>query len=209
MNKKHAEFIAAINRNGHQLLAMINDILDLSTLDSRQIALKAAAVPLQEILDDLRSATEPVLASANLAVAWPAPTVVAGKSAWVDRRRLVRLLVNLVDNARKFTPPGGKVVIGMDSDERNATFTIADNGPGIPADERERIFKPYYQRPPGSVARGDGVGLGLVIVKAFVDLHQGQISIESDAGKGCVFRVVLPQRSDASAVNGANGSASP
>ncbi len=106
MNRKHAEFIAAINRNGHALLAMINDLLDLSTIDSRQMVLKrAASVPLEELLSDLRAATEPVLGLASLHVEWPQQADLKGKSAWVDRRRLLRVLVNLVDNARKVTPP--------------------------------------------------------------------------------------------------------
>jgi len=200
MNRKHAEFIAAINRNGHALLAMINDLLDLSTLDSRQTVLKATSVPLTEILADLRAATEPVLTTAKLKVIWPLAESLAGKQAWVDRRRLLRLLVNLVDNAKKFTPAGGTVVIGMESDSRQATFTISDTGPGIPLEERERIFKPYYQRTQGPTPRGDGVGLGLVIVKAMVDLHQGTIRIDSDPGKGCLFSVTLPQQPVAPAV---------
>jgi signal transduction histidine kinase len=195
MNRKHAEFIAAINRNGHALLSMINDLLDLSTLDSRQMTLRAAAVPLTEILDDLRAATEPVLAAAHLSVRWPDVATISGKTAWVDRRLLMRLLVNLVDNARKFTPSGGTVSVGMDSDERNASFSISDTGPGIPVEERERIFMPYYQRPQGAVVRGEGVGLGLVIVKGIVDLHQGRITLDhGESGRGCLFRVVLPQR---------------
>jgi signal transduction histidine kinase len=195
MNRKHTDFIAAINRNGHALLAMINDLLDLSTLDSRQMTLRAAVVPMTEILDDLRAATEPVLAAAHLSVGWPDAGALAGKSAWVDRRLLLRLLVNLVDNARKFTPSGGKVTVGMEADDQDARFSVSDTGPGIPVEERERIFMPYYQRPQGSLMRSEGVGLGLVIVKGIVDLHQGRITLDhAEAGRGCLFRIVLPQR---------------
>ncbi|MBA3709852.1 MAG: HAMP domain-containing histidine kinase [Planctomycetes bacterium] len=194
MNRKHAEFISAINRNGHALLGLINDLLDLSTIDARKMTLKRASVPLQMILDDLRAATEPVLASANLSVTWPSPVALIGKSAFVDRRRLSQVLVNLVDNARKFTPPGGEVSIVMDADGENATFTVRDTGPGIPLEERERIFHPYYQRSATLGSRADGVGLGLVIVKAIVELHQGRIVLDGDAGKGCMFQVVLPQK---------------
>ncbi len=194
MNRKHAEFIAAINRNGHALLGLINDLLDLSTIDSRQMTLKAATVPLQTILDDLRAATEPVLATANLTPLWPEPADLLGKNAWVDRRRVAQVLVNLVDNARKFTPAGGRVHVAMDADEQSAIFTVKDTGPGIPMEERERIFRPYYQRAQNSYGRGDGVGLGLVIVKAIVDLHKGRISIDSDSGRGCMFQVVVPQK---------------
>ncbi|MBA2480395.1 MAG: HAMP domain-containing histidine kinase [Planctomycetes bacterium] len=195
MNRKHAEFIAAINRNGHALLALINDLLDLSSIDARKMALKRAHVPLQTILEDLRAATEPVLTSANLTVAWPDTVGMIGKGAYVDRRRLSQVLVNLVDNARKFTPPGGRVSISMDADADAAVFTVRDSGQGIPPEERERIFHPYYQRSQSTLgSRVDGIGLGLVIVKAIVDLHQGRIVLDGEAGKGCMFQVVLPQK---------------
>jgi signal transduction histidine kinase len=195
MNRKHAEFISAINRNGHALLGLINDLLDLSTIDARKMTLKRALVPLQTILDDLRAATEPVIASANLTVSWPGAAGLIGKNAFVDRRRIAQVLVNLVDNARKFTPPGGEVSVAMDADEDTAVFTVRDSGPGIPPEERERIFHPYYQRSQSTLgSRVDGVGLGLVIVKAIVDLHQGRIVLDGDAGKGCMFQVVLPQK---------------
>jgi signal transduction histidine kinase len=190
MNKKHAEFVAAINRNGHVLLALINEILDLSSIESGHLQLRKEAVPLQVLVDDLRAATEPVLAAAQLEVRWPDPAAVAGKTALVDRRRMLQVLVNLVDNARKFSRPGGSVTVEMDCTGSEAWFAVADTGPGVAPEERERIFKPFYQRISGGLQ--SGVGLGLAIVKGIVDCHGGRIDLDSDIGKGCRFRVVIP-----------------
>ncbi|HEX3134276.1 MAG TPA: HAMP domain-containing sensor histidine kinase [Planctomycetota bacterium] len=200
MNKKHAEFISAINRNGHALLAMINELLDLSSLESGHVHLRLEQVTLQTLLDDLRAATHPVLENAGVEARWPDAKALDGKTAVVDRRRIVQVLVNLVDNARKFTPRGGTVTIEMDSDQREVRLVVADNGPGIPTSERERIFAPYYQRPSGGMNANvhiHGVGLGLAIVKSIVDRHGGSIGLDSGIGKGCRFKVTVPTLSTA------------
>jgi signal transduction histidine kinase len=198
MNKKHGEFIAAINRNGHALLAMINELLDLSSLESGHVHLRLEHTPLQVLLEDLQAATLPVLQHAGIEPRWPAASTLQGKNALVDRRRIVQVLVNLVDNARKFTPRGGVVTIEMDSDPKEVRLVVADNGPGIPPSERDRIFAPYYQRPSGGMTvNTHGVGLGLAIVKSIVDRHRGSIGLDSGTGKGCRFKVTLPNQPEA------------
>lgn len=193
MNKKHAEFIAAINRNGHALLAMINELLDLSSLESGHVQLRLDEVPLQVLLEDLQAATVPVLENAGIETRWPSVDSLKGKAVVVDRRRIVQVLVNLVDNARKFTPRGGVVSVEMDRDVHGVRLVVADNGPGIPTSEQDRIFAPYYQRPSGGMAAvSHGVGLGLAIVKSIVDRHGGSIELASGTGKGCRFTVLLP-----------------
>ncbi len=194
LNKRHAEFIEAIHRNGQQLLAMINDLLDLTTLESRRMIIRRVEVPLDELLADLRAATEPVLRSAGLMIAWQNPAELAGQKALIDRRRMFQVLVNLVDNARKFTPSGGRVAVHLEGAAEEARFTISDTGPGIPEVDRAKIFRPYSQR--GNTAfRGEGVGLGLAIVKAIVDLHEGVITLADGPlnGSGCTFRIRIPR----------------
>jgi len=131
-----------------------------------------------------------VLAAAQLDVHWPLQAKVQQKSAFIDRRRILQLLTNLVDNARKFSRAGGRVTIDMDAGPSEAWFSVADTGPGIAAEDREQIFRPYYQRSAGYAQ--NGVGLGLAIVKGIVDCHGGRIELDSDIGKGCRFRVVIP-----------------
>lgn len=193
-NKKHAEFIAAISRNGHALLSMINELLDLSSLESGNVQLRREAIPLQTLLGDLQAATQPLLAVAGIETKWPREEILVGRHATVDRRRVVQVLVNLVDNARKFTPRGGVLTVEFDSDEKEVRFVVADTGPGIPLSESDRIFAPYYQRPNGMANGANGVGLGLAIVKSIVERHGGHIALESGTGNGCRFKVVLPNQ---------------
>ena len=195
VNKRHLDFIQAINRNGHQLLALINDLLDLSTLDARQMAIRRNPIALTELVADLRAATEPVLRQAGLQVGWQSDASLAGKTANLDRRRILQVLINLVDNARKFTPKGGHVAVTIDSDEIETRFTVSDTGPGIPEADRPRIFLPFAHRGLAA-ARGEGVGLGLAIVKAIVDLHGGSVVLaDGSHGIGCSFRISIPQKS--------------
>lgn len=198
LSRRHLDYIEAIHRNGHQLLALINDMLDLTTLEARRMTIRRQDVLLVELLADLRAATEPVLLQAGLMVGWPTPASLTGLAANIDRRRMLQVLVNLVDNARKFTPRGGQVSVVLTANAQEALFTVADTGPGIPESERTGIFRPYAQR--GAVPSHEGVGLGLAIVKAIVDLHGGAITLtdgprspHSTAGRGCSFRVRIPQ----------------
>ena len=199
LSKRHQDFIQAINRNGHQLLALINDLLDLSTLDARKMALRREPIALTELVADLRAATVPVLLQAGVQVGWQSDASLVGKMANLDRRRMLQVLINLVDNARKFTPRGGHVAVTIDSDALESRFTITDSGPGIPEADRSRIFRPFAHRGLAA-ARGEGVGLGLAIVKAIVDLHGGTIVLaDSVPGSGCSFRVRIPQHAAISA----------
>ncbi len=193
LNKKHLDCVQAISRNGHQLLALINELLDLSSLESGQLKIRLAEVPLADLLADLRAATEPVLRAAQLQVGWQSVAALDGKHALVDRRRILQVLVNLVDNARKFTPAGGHVAVTLDADVREFRATVADSGPGIPEIERDRLFRSFTHTGPGPI-RGEGVGLGLAIVKAIVDQHGGSITVGGGiTGTGCTFRVRIPQ----------------
>jgi signal transduction histidine kinase len=195
LNKKHAEFVAAINRNGHTLLSMINELLDLSSLETGHVHLRLETLPMQTLLDDVKAATEPVLVQAGITVKWPEENRLVGCNAVVDRRRMMQVLVNLVDNARKFTPRGGTITVGMSCTSDHAHFVIRDSGPGIPPSEQDRIFKPYYQRPSTVAASANsGVGLGLAIVRSIVQHHGGHIRLDSDIGKGCCFTVSIPHR---------------
>lgn len=191
------DYVEAIYRNSQSLLALINDLLDLSSLELGRLPLHPAPVLLTELLADLRAATQPVLAQAGLTISWPDATLLAGRNAVLDRRRMFQVLVNLVDNARKFTPRGGHVVITLEPQDEDLVFTIADTGPGISEAQRDKLFRPYAHRL-DSVPRSEGVGLGLAIVKAIVDRHGGSITLDrrssgGSLGSGCTFLIRIPQ----------------
>lgn len=193
LNPRHAEFIQAIHRNGHALLTLINDLLDLAGIESGQLALRRERLPLETLLDDVRAATEPQLAKHQLRVAWPTAAALYGRSALCDRRRMAQALINLVDNARKFTPAGGAVTITAEASDRQAVFAVTDTGAGIPEGDRERIFRSFFQRDDAARQRGAGIGLGLAIVRGIVDLHGGRVELDSVVGRGSTFRIILPQ----------------
>jgi two-component system, NarL family, sensor histidine kinase BarA len=191
-NRKFHDFISAIHRNGYALLSLINDLLDFASIESGQMPVRRERICLQIVLDDIRAATEPVLAAKKLGVTWTARENLATKFGFLDRRRIGQAVVNLIDNARKFTPEGGQVAIALDADDKQSTFSVTDTGPGIAESDRERIFKSYFQRG-GTPSRGAGLGLGLNIVRAIVDRHEGRIEIDSTPGRGSCFRLIIPQ----------------
>ncbi|WP_164974243.1 hybrid sensor histidine kinase/response regulator transcription factor [Filimonas effusa] len=108
---------------------------------------------------------------------------------WADREKLEIILYNLLSNAIKFTPAGGQIVLQLTSSATAAEITITDNGPGIPAKTGEKLFHRFYQVPEHSSSSKSGFGIGLYLVKHFVQLHKGQISYESEPGKGTRFHI--------------------
>ncbi|MBA3685016.1 MAG: HAMP domain-containing histidine kinase [Planctomycetes bacterium] len=188
LSRRQADYVDAIHRNGLRLLTLINELLDLASLESGRMTLRLEDVSLAVLLDDLRAASEPVLGS-GFAVEWPRRESLTGHSVRLDRRRVCQVLGNMVDNARKFTPAGGRIAIAMRIDAGRAILSVSDSGPGIPDSDRERIFSAYFQRQPGS---GAGVGLGLTIVRGITALHGGTVALDSIPGRGATFSVSLP-----------------
>src|SRR5262249_7812392 len=109
-----------------------------------------------------------------------------------DSERLLRLLANLVSNAIKFTPSGGRVEVALDSGRDSVVLEVSDTGVGIPDDERAQLFERFFRSQAALARRVPGTGLGLYISKAIVDAHEGQIAIRSMVGKGTVVLVALP-----------------
>jgi signal transduction histidine kinase len=116
-----------------------------------------------------------------------------GLMAWADRDKVMQVLINLVGNALKFTPPQGKVAlrIGRNADEW-VKISVADTGPGIPAEEVNKMFDRFYQLGQTSKQKTQGTGLGLAISKALVEMHGGKIWVETEEGKGSTFCFTLP-----------------
>lgn len=108
---------------------------------------------------------------------------------WADRDRILRLLSNLIDNAVKFTPAGGRVEVRVEEAEQGARFAVADTGPGIASDELPQLFQPFWQARGGS---GEGAGLGLAIARGIVEAHGGTIWAESVPGEGSTFHFTIP-----------------
>jgi signal transduction histidine kinase len=195
VNEKQSEYLDDIISSGNHLLALINDVLDLSKVEAGQVELDVHPFSLREALERglvmvRERATEDgvrVVFAAD-----PEVDVVDG-----DERRIKQVIFNLLSNAVKFTPAGGKVDVSATRANGEVRVSVADTGPGIAPEDRERIFEEFQQSETGEGLR-EGTGLGLALSKRFVELHGGRIWLESELGHGSTFTFALPARSSAS-----------
>jgi signal transduction histidine kinase len=189
---KRQEFLGQINSSGRYLLTLTNDILDLSKVEAGQVVLRIENAVVADVLRGVVGTMEPL--AAKKAIHLEADGAAAGQVP-VDVGKLNQMLLNLVSNAVKFTPEGGTVMIGAQRLADAVEISVSDNGIGIAMSDREHLFEEFRQL--DSATDKHGTGLGLAITKRFVELHGGQIRLESELGKGSVFTLTLPlSRSD-------------
>ena len=192
VNEKQAEYLDDIVSSGNHLLSLINDVLDLSKVEAGQVELEVHPFSLREAIERgvvmvRERATEDGVRVAFAAD--PEVDVVDG-----DERRIKQVIFNLLSNAVKFTPAGGEVDVSATRVNGEVRVSVADTGPGIAPEDRERIFEEFQQSETG-VGHREGTGLGLALSKRFVELHGGRIWLESELGRGSTFTFALPARS--------------
>jgi signal transduction histidine kinase len=189
INEKQEEYLDDILSSGNHLLSLINDVLDLSKVEAGQVQLEIATFSLREALERgvvmvrERATRNGVRLSLELS---PELDLVTG-----DERRLRQVVFNLLSNAVKFTPDGGSVVVATDWVGGEAHVSVTDTGPGIAAEDQERIFEEFQQTDVGAEQR-EGTGLGLALSRSLVELHGGRIWVESEPGHGSRFVFTLP-----------------
>jgi two-component system, NarL family, sensor histidine kinase BarA len=206
LTQDQLEFVNTIRQKGDQLLSLIMSLLDLSKLESGTLRMHPVSLGLEPIVEDALSTVRPSATKrgVELVVERAEQThLVRG-----DADRLRQVFVNLLDNAVKFTPKGGRVTVELCEEEamadgeeglvllaptrRVVSVRVRDTGVGIPEHERRRVFDPFYQIDQSSTREVGGAGLGLSIVKRIVEAHQGSIDIEDNEPHGAVFVVSLP-----------------
>ena len=180
--------LAAMSQQVQRLARMVAQLLDLSRMEAGELALERRKVPAAELLADVREEAAP-LAPAAVALTWRAPQ---GLKLEADPERLHQVLMNLTHNALRFSPPGGVVELTASRRTRAVRIEVADQGPGIPAAERERVFQRFTATDDSRA--GGGAGLGLAISRWIVQLHGGSIAV-ADGGPGCRIVVDLPDAS--------------
>ncbi|NTU85357.1 MAG: PAS domain S-box protein, partial [Chloroflexales bacterium] len=192
LNAQQDQDLAAIDEAGLHLLSLINDVLDLARIEAGRLTLERA--PLQ--VADLCQAALRMVAQAAVQQQQRLHTTIDPQVAMLDAdaRRLKQILVNLLANAVKFTPPGGEVGLEVcgNPDEQTVTFTVWDTGIGIAPEDQARLFQPFEQGSSGLSRQYGGTGLGLAVVLRLVELHGGSVALESSPGAGSRFRVTLP-----------------
>ncbi len=193
LSEKQNRYLVRIKSNADRLSRLINDILDLSKIEAGRIELKPIHLPLFTLIQEVVESLRPVAAEKLLNIETGA--LDAATTAWADRDKTTQVLINLIGNAVKFTPPKGKVTVGVkQADDEWVQVSVADTGPGIELKEANQIFDKFYQIAEAKNQKTKGTGLGLAISKALVEMHGGRIWVESVPGAGCTFQFTLPRK---------------
>jgi signal transduction histidine kinase len=190
LNEKQVEYVDDILSSGQHLLNLINDILDLAKVEAGRMELQPAPFALPETLRNAMAMIRERATRQDVTLTVEIDDSVGEIDA--DERKIKQILFNLLSNAVKFTPSGGTVTLAARTDGRGAIISVRDSGVGISADEQARIFEDFYQLSPGMTQ--EGTGLGLALTKRLVDLHGGELTVESAPGAGSTFTVWLPLR---------------
>ncbi|WP_262397680.1 response regulator [Zongyangia hominis] len=198
---KVREYLKNISKSGNLLMGLINDILDLSKIESGKMTLNEDSVSLPELMTDLVSIVQPLVEKKDQQFEIRLHQV-EHELYYFDALRLNQVLINLLSNATKFTPPCG--VITVDVSERpspkehcaHLEFRVADTGMGMKPEFIEHLFDAFTREQDSRVNRIEGTGLGMAITKMIVDIMQGSITVESEPGRGTVFTVSLDLRLD-------------
>jgi PAS domain S-box-containing protein len=184
------EALAKIRRNQVHLLGLINDVLNFAKIEAGQVQYEIGDVPVNEALASLEALVEPQLRAKSLRYEFRAgdPEVVVR----ADRERMEQIVLNLLTNAIKFTPEGGRVTLDWDGDGRSVCIRVRDTGIGIPPDKLGAVFEPFVQVDPSLTRSSEGTGLGLAISRDLARAMGGDLAARSQVGEGSVFTLSLP-----------------
>jgi signal transduction histidine kinase len=188
-SEKMLGILKRLEANGKHLLGLINDVLDLSKIEAGQFVLELSEYCVQDIAQTVRSTLEPLAADKKLAFKVEVATELPPGRG--DGRRLTQVLINLVGNAIKFTD-AGEVAIKAEANNGSFYVSVRDTGPGISAADQSKLFQEFQQADNAITKKKGGTGLGLAISKRIIEMHGGQIWVESQPGQGSTFAFKLP-----------------
>jgi signal transduction histidine kinase len=194
INERQLEYLRDIHSSGRHLLSLINDVLDLSKIEAGRMELDLSCFNLGLLLDDALTLVRERAQRAGLSLS---VEVGPGLEEWIaDARKVKQVVINLLSNALKFTPPGGSIRLcarRADGDAQPvAELSVSDTGVGIATEDQSIVFEEFRQGGGDRVRKAQGTGLGLPLSRRFVELHGGQLSLTSRSGEGSTFRFTLP-----------------
>jgi PAS domain S-box-containing protein len=190
--EKQKEFCNIINSEAVRLSKLIDDLLNISRMGAGAMVLDVQPTDLARLVEDVIIKVRPGMEKKNITF----QTILPEKyfPVELDKQKVAVTLINLLGNAMKYTPEGGKVLFRVDQTESEVQFVVQDTGIGIAPEELPRIFEKFYRSSDPRVKDITGSGLGLALAKEIVDLHGGQITVESKLNEGSTFTVTLPAR---------------
>ncbi|MBZ0140239.1 MAG: PAS-domain containing protein, partial [Pseudorhodoplanes sp.] len=188
LNAKQAEYLGYITVSTNALLAIINDILDLASIDAGAMTLNLGDVDIRRVMEEAAEGIRDRLVKDGIRLDIGTSPDIGTFIA--DSRRVRQVLFNLLSNAVGFSPAGSTVQFAARRQDKSVVFSVSDQGPGIPVEMKDRIFDWFETHPLGSHHRG--AGLGLSIVRSFVELHGGTVVLDSDVGRGTTVICAFP-----------------
>ena len=187
-------FLDHIHKGGQHLLALINDILDLSKVEAGQMQLKRSKFDLRLLASTTIESVRPLVTQKGQELTLESPDEL---TTFADEGKVKQMLLNLLSNAIKFTPQGGRITVSLQRSGGGVTVSVADNGIGIAAQDLPRLFNEFEQIDNGPGRQQPGTGLGLALTKRLVELHGGTVRVESEPGRGSTFFFILPDNAGA------------
>jgi signal transduction histidine kinase len=195
---EQARFFAEQLKNETERLAqLITDLLDLARLESEEGIPNHTPVDVRRVLMLVLSRLRPAARQKNITLSWKRSGGTNLYTVRGDETQLTSMFTNLVDNAVKYTPPGGSVEVAAESNESEVIMRISDTGIGIPEEKLSRIFERFYRVDKARSKKTGGTGLGLSIVRHVAENHRGYVTVQSVLGEGSTFTVCLPRDSSA------------
>ena len=191
LNERQMEYAMGMTQAGEKLISLINDILDLSTIEAGYLALQIRPLDIYPMVRSLYELTFEWARKQHIALTVECEKNIGTCEA--DERRLKQVLLNLISNAIKFTPENGKIILRVERLETQIAFHIIDSGIGISKDDQQKIFSPFVQLQQNQ--RHVGAGLGLSLVKSIMDLHGGEVHLDSDTDSGTTVTCLIPIKS--------------
>ncbi len=195
LNEKQREYVEGIHQSSQHLMQLVNDILDLASIEAGYMQLSLSKFNIYAMARSVVALTQERAREHKLKVSLECAKGIGAMEA--DETRIKQILFNLLSNAIRFAPPGGKITLGVDAEgEENVRIWVEDNGPGIPEAEKGQVFDKFFKGKPqdtGKAKSKSGTGLGLSMVKSFVELHGGQVELSSQPDQGTRITCILPR----------------
>jgi signal transduction histidine kinase len=191
LQKQQMEYVDAIRRSGHRLQSLINDLLDVSRIDSGRFTLQETEFDAGQLLEEVVRSFGPILEARAQRLVTSVPDQTLALHA--DRDRLSQVVANVLSNASKYSPDGASIWLDVRAKGDTLFVQVRDQGIGISEEDRAHLFTPFFRASNEETRSVPGTGLGLVIAKSIVEMHGGDVALDSAWGAGTTFRFHIPR----------------
>jgi len=191
INEEQRDLLEKTYQSNERMIELINDLLNVSRIEEGRFLYKPEAMQLEDVVDQVLGDAEDAAKIKKIKIKVERPKSLL-PLVMIDKEKMVIAVQNLVENALKYTPPGGRIAVSLEEKNKEALFKIIDNGVGIPKDQQSRIFSKFFRGSNVIKMETEGSGLGLYTAKNIIESHKGEIWFESKEGVGSTFYFTLP-----------------